>query len=94
MEAFAKRHRGALNQKLGLNFQSRPSDATFLYLFNKVHLQQIGEVLQAWMISQIPSGAEGLDELVCDGKTLRISTARGPGHQGVEHTEISMLDAE
>jgi hypothetical protein len=27
-------------------------------------------VLQAWMISQIPGGAEGLDQLVCDGKTL------------------------
>jgi hypothetical protein len=30
-------------------------------------------VLQAWMINQIPGGAEGLDQLVCDGKTLRGS---------------------
>lgn len=30
-------------------------------------------MLQAWMISQIPGGAEGLDQLVCDGKTLRGS---------------------
>jgi hypothetical protein len=30
-------------------------------------------VLQAWMISQIPGGAEGLDQLVCDGMTLRGS---------------------
>lgn len=49
------------------------SDATFLYLFNKTHLQEFGEVLQAWMISQIPGGATGLDQLVCDGKTLRGS---------------------
>ena len=41
--------------------------------FNKAHLQEFGEVLQAWMISQIPGGAEGLDQLVCDGKTLRGS---------------------
>jgi hypothetical protein len=73
LEAFAKRHREALNQALGLNFKRWPSDATFLYLFNKAHLQEFGEVLQAWMISQIPGGAEGLDQLVCDGKTLRGS---------------------
>ena len=30
-------------------------------------------MLQAWMISQVPSGATGLDQLVCDGKTLRGS---------------------
>jgi hypothetical protein len=27
------------------------TDATFLYLFNKAHLQEFGQVLQAWMIS-------------------------------------------
>ena len=67
LEAFAKRHRKALNQALGLDFKRWPSDATFLYLFNKAHLQQFGEVLQAWMISQIPGGTGGLDQLVCDG---------------------------
>ena len=69
LEAFARRHREALNQALGLDFKRWPSDATFLYLFNKAHLQEFGQVLQAWMISQIPGGAEGLDQLVCDGKT-------------------------
>ena len=54
LEAFARRHREALNQALGLNFKRWPSDATFLYLFNKAHLQEFGQVLQAWMISQIP----------------------------------------
>ena len=73
LEAFAKRHREALNQALGVDFKRWPSDATFLYLFNKAHLQEFGEVLQAWMISQIPGGTEGLDQLVCDGKTLRGS---------------------
>jgi hypothetical protein len=41
--------------------------------YNKAHLQEFGQVLQAWMISQVPSGATGLDQLVCDGKTLRGS---------------------
>jgi hypothetical protein len=73
LERFARRHREALNQALGLEYRRWPSDATFLYLFNKAHLQGFGQVLQAWMISQIPGGAEGLDQLVCDGKTLRGS---------------------
>ena len=41
--------------------------------YNKAHLQEFGQVLQAWMISQIQGGSEGLDQLVCDGKTLRGS---------------------
>ena len=73
LEVFARRYREALNQELGLDFKRWPSDTTFLYLFNKAHLQEFGQVLQAWMISQIPGGAEGLDQLVCDGKTLRGS---------------------
>ncbi len=73
LEAFARRHREALNQVLGLNFKRWPSDATFLYLFNKAHLQQFGEVLQAWMISQIPGGTTAVEQLVCDGKTLKGS---------------------
>ena len=74
LEAFARRQREALNQALGLDFKRWPSDATFLYLFNRAHLQEFGLVLQAWMINQIPGGAEGLDQLVCDGKTLRGSS--------------------
>jgi len=61
LEAFAKRHRETLNQALGLYFKRCPSDATFLYLFNKAYLQQFGEVLQAWMNIQIPGGATALD---------------------------------
>ena len=83
LEAFAKRHREVLNQALGLNFKRWPSDATFLYLFNKAHLQEFGEVLQAWMISQIPGGEGGLDQLVCDGKHRFVAQvrlyARAPG---------------
>jgi hypothetical protein len=73
LERFARRHREAFNESLGLDYKRWPSDATFLYLFNKAHLHGFGQVLQSWMISQIPGGAEGLDQLVCDGKTLRGS---------------------
>jgi hypothetical protein len=64
LEAFARRHCAALNQALAGNFKRCPSDATFFYLFNQADLQEFGQVLQAWMIAQIPGGAEGLDQLV------------------------------
>jgi len=73
LEDFACRHREALNQALELDFKRWPSDDTSLYLFNKAHLQEFGQMLQTWMISQIPGGPEGLDQLVCDGKTSRGS---------------------
>ena len=56
----------------------RPIPPSFTYTasrkpdgYNKAHLQTYGDVFQAWMSSQIPDGAEGLEQLVCDGKTLR-----------------------
>ena len=57
--------------------------------YNKAHLQEFGEVLQAWMISQILAVANGLDQLVCDGKTLRgsaIKTDDGNHRYGVRPT--------
>ena len=76
LEAFAKRHRQEFNQALGMDIKRWPSDATFLYLFNNAHLQIFGDVFQAWMISQIPGGSEGLEQLFCDGKTLRGSAVQ------------------
>jgi hypothetical protein len=81
LERFARRHRSTINQSLGLDLKRWPTDATFLYLYrfaegfayNKAHLREFGKVLQGWMLAQIPGGAEALDELVCDGKTLRGS---------------------
>jgi hypothetical protein len=54
LEPFAKRHRAPLNDALGLNLKRWPPDATFLSLFNKAQLQEFVQVLQAWMVSQIP----------------------------------------
>ena len=39
LEAFARRHRETLNETLSFDFKRWPSDATFLYLFNKAHLR-------------------------------------------------------
>ena len=55
---------GSSEPALVLGIKRSPSDVTLLYLFNKAHLQTFGDVFQAWMISQIPSGAEGLEQVV------------------------------
>lgn len=68
-----KQYRDALNQALGLNFKRWQLDATVLYLFNTVHLQEFGEVLEIWTRSQIPGGAETLHQLLTGGKSLRGS---------------------
>jgi hypothetical protein len=94
LETFARRHREALNQALVLDFKRWPSDATFLYHFNRSHLQEYcfadaggyGQVLHAWMIRQIPGGAEGLEQLLCDGKTLggsAVETEDGKHRHGL-----------
>jgi hypothetical protein len=90
LEAFARRHREVLNLALDLDFKRWPSDATFLYLFNKAHLHEFGQVLQAWMVSQIPDGAEGLEQLVCDSKTLRGSAvaAEDGSHRFVAQVDL------
>ena len=80
-EAFPRRHRQALNQALDWissvgcrtprsNICTAPRKPDG---YKKAHFQTLGDVFQAWMISQIPGGAEGLEQLVCDGKTLRGS---------------------
>lgn len=64
LKAFAKKHREELTQALGLNIKRWRSDGSLLFLFSKAHLQQFGDVLQAWMIGQIQGVPEGMDQLV------------------------------
>ena len=70
-------------------FQALAVGRPFLELFNKAHLLTFGDVFQAWMISQIPGGTEGLEQLVCDGKTLRgsaVETEDGSHRYGLRPT--------
>jgi hypothetical protein len=81
LERFAIRHHAALNQALGLELRRPPTDSTFRYLFLQVDVAEICRQMKAWMLAQIPDGAGGLDQLVCDGKTLRgsIESTTGGG---------------
>lgn len=75
--AFCPSAPSAVHSDAGVQFNCWPSYATFLNLFNMAHLQEFGQVLQGLMLSQIPGGAEGLEPLVCDGKTLCGSATEG-----------------
>jgi hypothetical protein len=64
--------------------------------YNKAHLQKFEEVLQAWMISQIPDVADGLEQLMCDGKTLSgsaIETDDG-SHRPLSHGSDVLLSVK
>ena len=74
IERFARRHRQVLNALLGTDFGKEPSDSTFRLLLSQLDVAGFETLLRQWMSAQ--SGvAEGLDSLVCDGKTLRGSIA-------------------
>ena len=66
LEGASKRHLEALGQ----DFNCWLSAPTFLYLFSRAHLHDFFQVLQAWLIIQIPGGTHGLDQLVCCSSTL------------------------
>ncbi len=77
MERFAKRHRQVLNELLGTDFGKTPSDSTFRLLLTQLDVEAFEALLKSWMAAQ-PGVAEGLDTLVCDGKTLRGSISETP----------------
>jgi len=73
LERFAIRHHSALTEALGLELRRPPSDSSFRYFFHQVDVAGLCAAIRDWTIAQIPGGASDLDQLVCDGKTLRGS---------------------
>jgi hypothetical protein len=89
LERFAVRHHVALTDALGLERRRPPSDSSFRYFFLQVDVAALCAAIRDWTIAQIPGGAADLDQLVCDGKTLRGSieaTAGGSSAYGLRPT--------
>ena len=82
LERFARRHRVAFNAALGLELRGAPTDSTFLYLFERLDLQSLFTMLRQWMLAQIAEQDRELDQLICDGKTLRGSASQPEGSDG------------
>jgi len=68
---FAIRHHSVLTEVLGVELRRPPSDSSFRYFFQQVDVAALCTVIRDWTIAKIPGGAADLDQLVCDGKTLR-----------------------
>ena len=81
LERFSIRHHNVLTEALGLELRRPPSDSSFRYFFLHVDVAALCAAIRDWTITQIPGGAADLDQLVCDGKTLRgsIETTTGGG---------------
>ncbi len=73
LERFAIRHHSVLTEMLGVELRRPPSDSSFRYFFHQVDVSALCAAIRDWTIAQIPGGAADLDQLVCDGKTLRGS---------------------
>lgn len=71
LERFTIRHHSILTEALSLELLRPPSDSAFRYFFRQVDVASLWAAIQDWTIAQIPGGASELDQLVCDGKTLR-----------------------
>jgi hypothetical protein len=67
LERFAKRHDQAFGAALGLELPKAPCDSTFLYLFERVELEQLFGPLREWMLAQIVDQDKDFDQLICDG---------------------------
>ena len=93
MERFATRHLALLNEVLGLEIGKPPSDSTFRYLFLQLDVEAFEALLLHWM-SQQPALVDGVDTLVCDGKTLRGSIDQKPGRAATFIAQVSLYSQQ
>jgi len=91
--AFAWRHHAVLGEQLGLALRRPPSDSAFRYFFLQVDVVALCAAIRDWTIAQIPGGAADLDQLVCDGKTLRGSIEPTPGGGSAFIAQVTLYSA-
>jgi hypothetical protein len=93
LERFARRHHGVLTEALGVELRRPPSDSSFRYFFLRVDVAALCAAIRDWTIAQIPDGAENLDQLECDGKTLRGSIASTPAGGSAFIAQVTLYSA-
>jgi len=93
LERFAERHHAALTEALGIQLRRYPSDSAFRYFFHQVDVAALCAAIRDWTIAQIPGGAADLDQLVCDGKTLRGSIEPTPAGGSAFIAQVSLYSA-
>ena len=93
LERFAIRHHGVLTVALGLELRRPPSDSAFRYFFQQVDVAALCAAIRDWTLAQIPGGAADLDQLVCDGKTLRGSIEPTAGDGSAFIAQVTLYSA-
>lgn len=89
LERFAERLHGVLSEALGIELRRYSSDSAFRYFFQQVDVAAIRD----WTLAQIPVDATDLDQLVCDGKTLRGSIEPTPGGGSAFIAQVTLYSA-
>lgn len=90
LERFSVRHHNVLIEALGLELRRPPSDSTFRHFFQQVNVAALYDAIRDWTIAQIPDGAADLDQLMCDGKTLRVSIEPTAGSGSAFITQVTL----
>ena len=93
LERFALRHHSVLCEALGIELRRPPSDSAFRYFFRQVDVAALSAAIRDWTIAQIPGGAADLDQLVCDGKTLRGSIVPTAGGGSAFIAQVTLYSA-
>jgi hypothetical protein len=93
LERFAIRHHSVLTVALGIELARPPSDSSFRYFFHQVDVAALCSAIRDWTIAQIPCGAADLDQLVCDGKTLRGSIEPTAGGGSAFIAQVTLYSA-
>ena len=93
LERFAIRHHSVLSEALGIELRRPPSDSAFRYFFRQVDVAALSSAIRDWTIAQIPGGAADLDQLVCDGKTLRGSIVPTSGGGSAFIAQVTLYSA-
>jgi len=93
LERFAIRHHAVLTEALDVELRRPPSDSSFRYFFQQVDVAALCAAIRDWTIAQIPCGAADLDQLVCDGKTLRGSIEPTAGGGSAFIAQVTLYSA-
>ncbi len=93
LERFSIRHHSVLTAALGIELRRPPSDSAFRYFFQHVDVAALCTAIRDWTIAQIPGGAADLEQLICDGKTLRCSYEPTAGGGSAFIAQVTLYSA-
>lgn len=93
LESFAIRHHSVLTAALGLELRRLPSHSAFRYFFLHVDVASLCTAIRDWTIPRYPGCAADLDQLICDGKTLRASLEPTAGGGSAFIAQLSLYSA-